>query len=240
MFLACENTLTFFEYIWWWYAYKIIMYVQKIVFLFFCLCTLANCLVFEWSKFATAITGAESACPQTAADAIMQEDSSNLQHCSEKTLRDFYRQNSCCASFLASCNLIEREWWQKTDIWNFEPICPFYGKLIHMERKRLRKNFMHRIRKKPLLRIFGKPVLEDDVVFSAKKLWFMYKGVSASWMCPWKRYVIHAWTAKGKYYIAARKIAVGKCATIVWTNGMPITTHVQRAASTMIVCINFV
>ena len=146
------------------------MQPYHIITVFLTFFTMTNALVFDWASAITGATGAGHGCPPTAAAAIMEEDGSNLQHCTEETLRSFYRQNSCCASYLASCNLIEREWWQKTDIWHFKPICKFYEKLVYLERQRLKKNFLRRIREKPLFRIFGKPELHDDAFFSAEKL----------------------------------------------------------------------
>lgn len=122
--------------------------MQRTVGIFITLLTVAHAYIFSWIDIGTGATGAADVtnCPANAAEALM-DNGARLSKCTEDQLRGFYRDNGCCYNFIAECNLIEREWWQKTDVLKPEPLCPYREKLLVMERRRLHKRFARRMRR---------------------------------------------------------------------------------------------
>lgn len=111
--------------------------------------TVTNAYIFSWVDMGTGATGTESVaiCPPTAAQALMRNSGYSLSECDEKTLRMYYNENGCCYNFIAECNLIERAWWAKADVFNTQPLCPYRKKVLMMEHRRLRKRFTKRMRR---------------------------------------------------------------------------------------------
>jgi len=115
--------------------------------IFVTLISISNAYLFQWIG-ATGMTGVEVelGCPETAAEALEDYNGQRLSECSEDTLREFYHENGCCYNFIAECNIIERAWWQKTDVLKPQPLCEYKQKIMLLERRRLRRSFLRRIK----------------------------------------------------------------------------------------------
>ena len=112
--------------------------------------TVSNAYIFNWVDLGTGATGMEIAvknCPPTAAEALMRDSGYSISNCDETILRMYYNENGCCYNFIAECNLIEREWWKKADVFKEKPLCPYRKKIFIMEHRRLRKRFTKRMRR---------------------------------------------------------------------------------------------
>lgn len=121
----------------------------------FLLFTLTNAYVVTWDIFSTA-TGAEGTkCPSTPGEALLERNKDNLLECSEKTLRYYYRANTCCYINLAECNYIERAWWMSINVLKHKPLCKYLRKPKHPEHDKHYKKraFLKRLRLRNLNKI---------------------------------------------------------------------------------------
>lgn len=128
------------------------------VIILFLLFTLTKAYVVTWDKgwemFSSATGAAATKCPSTPGEALLERNKDNLLECSEKTLRHYYRANTCCYINLAECNYIERAWWMSVDVLKHKPLCNYLRKPIHPEHNKHYKKraFLKRLR----LRSYGK------------------------------------------------------------------------------------
>ena len=63
-------------------------------------------------------------CPRSAPDALYSQNRPYLIECDSKTLRQYYRANSCCIANIAECEYISAAYELRRNILEFHPLCP--------------------------------------------------------------------------------------------------------------------
>lgn len=63
-------------------------------------------------------------CPPSAPEALYSKNRPYLIECDAKTLREYYRANSCCIANIAECEYIAAAYELRRNILEFHPLCP--------------------------------------------------------------------------------------------------------------------
>jgi len=64
-------------------------------------------------------------CPRSAPDALYSENRPYLVECDAKTLRKYYRANTCCIANIAECEYIAAAYELRRNILEIRPLCPY-------------------------------------------------------------------------------------------------------------------